>query len=513
MEREHIITLVVESEPEYAKLVYDMLASSKEIVFEPIIAGTLAEGIYYLTTSTVDVILLDPVLPDSYGLDTFMRIQEAAPEVPVVIYSSIGDAAAALSSVKWGAEDYIYRGEATSKLLCRSLSFAVERHQSRQRLRQSEEKSRAQYMGIPVPTYTYRKMNGRFVFVDYNEAARRLSEGGVSAFAGRTLDEIMNDQPDIRADIVRCFEERATIKREGPYRSKTTGKDLFLASSCVFVPPDLVMVHTEDITARKAAQQALEESERKYRTLIETIPNGIEEIDPEGTITYANATYEQIYGFSPGESVGKTIFDLMADEADRVRSVDELKYLVREEPVPTPYIVQVRAKAGEIRDIQIDWNYKRDREGKVLGFISVITDITERKRIEEALRESEETYRLLVENANEGISVTQDGWIRFINQKNCEMLGYSRQELMSRPFIGFVHADDQEFAIGHYRKSLNGIPVSQFISFRVLDKSGTIKRVLLNTVVITWREQPAVLTFMNDITDYGRKAASLDIIR
>ncbi len=509
MERERVSTLVIESEPGYAKLVYDMLVSSKEIAFEPIIAGSLAEGIDYLATGAVDVIVLDPVLPDSYGLDTFMRIQEAAPDVPVVIYSSIADAAAALSSVKWGAEDYIYQGEATPKLIWRSLSFAIERHRNRELLRQSEEQFRAQYMGIPIPTYTFRRIDGQFICVDLNEAAaQKLQKHGASVLLGMPLEDMVGPSPDILADISRCFEERTTIRWKGWY-PLGTGERLFVESSYVFIPPDLVMVHVEDVTERTLARLALEESERKYRTLIEAIPNGIEEIDREGTITYANARYEEIYGFSPGESVGRTIFDFSADEADRVWRKDLLKRIVKEQPAPIPYTVRARTRDGEMKDIQIDWNYKRDRDGAVLGFISVITDITERKRIEEALKESEETYRLLVENATEGISVTQDGWIRFINQGNCEILGYSRRELTSRPFIEFVHPDDQEFAIGHYRKILNGVSVSQFISFRVLDKSGMIKRVLLNTVPVTWKERPAVLTFMNDITDYSRKATSV----
>jgi PAS domain S-box-containing protein len=512
MEREYIITLVVESEPEYAKLVNDMLISSKEIAFEPIIAGTLAECLDHLTASTVDVILLDPDLEDSYGLDTFLRVQEAAPDVPVVIYSSIGDAAAALSSVKWGAQDYIYRGEATSKLLCRSLSSAVERHRDGLRLRQSEEQFHAQYRGIPVPTYTFRKVNDRFVFIDCNEAARRFSESETSTCVDRTLDEILGDGPDLNADIARCFEEQTTIKREVPYRTAKTGRELFLATSCVFVPPDLVMVHAEDITERRLAQRALAESEYRYRTLIETIPYGIQEVDQEGRITYTNAECDKIYGFLPGESIGTDVFGLLADDAEREWLNDEIRHLLRDESPPVPFVLRVRTKDGRIRDVQSDWNYKRDQKGDIVGYISVITDITERKRIEEALRNSEETYRLLVENANEGILVVQDDRIKFVNHKNCEILGHGRRELMSRPFSEFVHDDDEEFALGHYHKVLNGVPVSQFISFRVIGKLGVVKRVLLNTVIITWEGRPAVLSFMNDITDYSRRAASFELI-
>lgn len=134
--------------------------------------------------------------------------------------------------------------------------------------------------------------------------------------------------------------------------------------------------------AGKKAEAALRESEERYRALVETLPYGVQENDLSGAITYSNHAHAMMLGYESGGPTGRRIWDLPPDAG----SQDELKryfeYIVREEPRPLPYYCRNATVDGRLIDVQVDWSYKRDADGRLCGFVSIITDITERKRVE-----------------------------------------------------------------------------------------------------------------------------------
>ncbi len=139
-------------------------------------------------------------------------------------------------------------------------------------------------------------------------------------------------------------------------------------------------------TRQEFFEQALRESEARFRALVETVPLGIQECDLLGVITFANGVYHRMNGYAPGELIGKRVWDLLASEAEKTSLRLYFRHLVALQPVPTPYMAVNRAKDGRTFDVQVDWNYKRDTDGCLTGFIAVVTDVTQRKRDEEELR-------------------------------------------------------------------------------------------------------------------------------
>jgi PAS domain S-box-containing protein len=137
------------------------------------------------------------------------------------------------------------------------------RRRAEEKLRESEERLRAQYQGTPVPTYTWQRVEDDFVLVDYNHAAETVTRGGVSRHLGITATTLYVDRrPDIIEDLERCFVEKTVVKREMPYQLHTTSEERRLDVSYAFVPPDLVLVHTEDITERKRLEDQLRWSQK-----------------------------------------------------------------------------------------------------------------------------------------------------------------------------------------------------------------------------------------------------------
>jgi histidine kinase len=142
---------------------------------------------------------------------------------------------------------------------------------------------------------------------------------------------------------------------------------------------------TLEITQRKRAEEALQESESRYRVFADRNPYGIQEIDTFGTIIYANKTHHEIYGYEEGKLIGRSITDFLALDSQRDELRDYLAMLVKEQPPPSLYHQKILTAQGKERDIEVTWNYLRDTKKRVRGFLSVLTDITDRKRIEQDL--------------------------------------------------------------------------------------------------------------------------------
>ncbi len=123
------------------------------------------------------------------------------------------------------------------------------------------------------------------------------------------------------------------------------------------------------------------------------------------------------------------------------------------------------------------------------------------RRVKEALWESEESYRTLFENAYEAIFVAQDGKLVFFNPKTVMMIGYSDEEILSKPFIEFIHPEDRDMVIDRHVRRMKGEEISPIYDFRIIHKDGNVRRVELNVVVINWKGRTATLNFLSDITE------------
>ena len=134
-------------------------------------------------------------------------------------------------------------------------------------LLQSEERLRIQYRYIPVPTLTWRRKGDDFIVADYNIAMEELTDGMIGEHLGARASVVFKKRPDILADFRKCYTEKRVVRRETPYRLFTNRKRKHIAFTYAYVPPDLVLVHLDDITPRKEAEEALLQSRRELRRL------------------------------------------------------------------------------------------------------------------------------------------------------------------------------------------------------------------------------------------------------
>jgi len=136
---------------------------------------------------------------------------------------------------------------------------------------------------------------------------------------------------------------------------------------------------------------------------------------------------------------------------------------------------------------------------------NIIGAAIQRKQAEEAVLDSEKKYRLVVDNAKEGIVITQDGRLKFVNPQAKDFTGFSENHPKTGSFLDYIHPDDRDLVIEHHRKRLAGEEVPRIYSMRMLDKEGRVKWIQNNGVVIEWEGRPATLNFLLDVT--SRKQA------
>jgi PAS domain S-box-containing protein len=184
----------------------------------------------------------------------------------------------------------------------------TEHRQVEDALRESENRLRAQYNGNPIPTYTWQKQGDEFILKDFNDSAKIFTIGQRNSFLGKQASEMYKNRQEILVNLHRCFNEKIIIKVESVSEHFMPGK--FVVITFVFVTPDLVMVHMEDITERKQAEEALKNSEAKYRNIFENAIEGVYQSTIKGRFITANAALARMAGYDSPEELIESIKDI-----------------------------------------------------------------------------------------------------------------------------------------------------------------------------------------------------------
>lgn len=130
---------------------------------------------------------------------------------------------------------------------------------------------------------------------------------------------------------------------------------------------------------------ALRSNQQRLNLILDTIPDGIQENDLEGRITYSNPGHHKILGYPNGSLVGYHIWDFQLNQNDQKQMQDYFFYLLRQQPTPETIISRTQTRSGQERILEISWDYQRDNHGELTGFISVISDITQSRAQEQEI--------------------------------------------------------------------------------------------------------------------------------
>ena len=228
---------------------------------------------------------------------------------------------------------------------------------------------------------------------------------------------------------------------------------------------------SRDVTERKRADEALRQSEEKYRTILENIEEGYYEVDLAGNFTFFNGSLCRIFGYPKEELMGMNDRQY-TDKESAKRLFQAFNEVYRTGEPHIGYGYEVIRKDGSKRYIEASILLQKDSSDKPIGFRGIIRDITERRRAEEALRESEQRYRNLVENAPDVIfTLAPDGTITSLNPAFETITGWSGAEWLHKQFAPMLHPNDLSGGLELFQHALKGEKTAPF-ELKVLRKSG-----------------------------------------
>jgi len=347
---------------------------------------------------------------------------------------------------------------------------AMQRHRAEKALRASEQWHRLLFERNLAGVYRT-TIDGRIL--DCNEAMARIL-----GYASR--EELMEQSardlyqnPSHRDDYIAVLRrERMMISNEISLRRKD-GRFCWLIESVHLLDgdPEILEGTVIDITDRKLAENALRESEERYRLLVERMREGLTQAGNDGVLQFVNDRFCEMVGYEREELVGMQGDILLAYSEDIALMREKIRLRMRH--VADQYEVRVRRKDGTIIWLEIGGAPVVDAAGNVVGSIGVHNDVTERRMAEEALRESEARYRLMAENSTDMISRTSNRGILLYASDACRrLLGYEPSELVGRSFYDFVFDADRDEVL-HLSSLIHESGPTTF-AYRVEKKDGSL---------------------------------------
>ncbi len=248
-------------------------------------------------------------------------------------------------------------------------------------LQASEERLRAQYLAFPLPTYIWQHRDGDFVFTDCNAAALAINHESLTARLGQPASIIYRALPEVCAYLTRCFVERTTLQHELRYA------EIDFTVTYVYVAPDQVVMHAEDITKRKTAEEALLTSERAFRTLVEQVPAVIyrAQANASGATLFISPQVATMLGYDSAPWLADPAF-----WTERLHPDDRAQTLTtfaQGHATGLPVRVEYRFRTADDRYLWIrdEATLVRDDSGRALYWQGLMLDVTEQKRAETLL--------------------------------------------------------------------------------------------------------------------------------
>jgi PAS domain S-box-containing protein len=206
----------------------------------------------------------------------------------------------------------------------------------------------------------------------------------------------------------------------------------------------------QDITERKQAEEALQESEERYRKLFENANDALATFSLDGTITAVNRAAERLLGWSREELIGQHVRKVATPASVTLAEERAQRFLVGERPPSSVFEAELIRKDGSVVTVETHTRAIRNAAGKPVGFQGIYRDMTERRRIEIALRESEQRYRAVVETQTELVCrFLPDTTLTFVNEAYCRYFGKSREELLGTSFLFLIPEPARPAAKAH----------------------------------------------------------------
>ncbi|PSB27230.1 PAS domain S-box protein [Stenomitos frigidus] len=529
---DRLTILLIDDSTEDRAMYRRFLERDVHFTYDILEVASAEEGLESCERDDPDLVLLDYRLPNRDGLEFLaaLTLRLGQLRLPIVMLTGQGNEVVAVQAIKLGISDYLVKGSLTQDSLCRTVRSVMTQHRLQQQLEQQQQQQqelhqrlqqlnaeldakvqertvalqaserqfrkiaaesqqiadalrRSQFLYASLvealPMCLFRKdWNDRFTFV--NKAFLDLVHLPLEACLGKTTRDL--NPPDLAEkyladdrhvlqtgetlDLIEMVEDPETgVRRyvqtvKAPVRNEA-GE--IVEIQCIFW----------DITDRKQAEDALRQSEARYRAMIEDQTELITRALPDGTLTFVNAAYCRANHQTADVLIGQNLLANVHPE-DREVVAHLLTALTPEQPIQTSD-ERLESPDGSIRWYQWTDRALFDDEGTLVEIQSVARDVTDRKQAEDALRSSEARFRTIFDHAAVGIAqVTLAGRYFNVNQAMCALLGYTKTEFKSLTFQAVTHPDDLALDLKQHQRLIAGDIPAFSMEKRLLHKNGQV---------------------------------------
>jgi len=546
IDQQQINILMIEDNPGDVRITQVLLRDDPLVDYTFDTFDTLQASINYLNENDTDIILLDLNLPDSSGTETFTRIQEEFPDLPIVIMSGNVDQETAIEAVRLGAQDSLLKGGVDGPSLSRVIRYAIERNRAELALAREKAELGALVYSIGDAVIATKT---DCVITRMNPIAEKLTGWSEEEALGKPLIEVFKMVGEDSRKITECPVKqildsgKLTTQEEPLLLVNKTGEEIAISNSVSIIKDDqgrvtgAVLIFHDD-SDRRMSQRLLEtrleliafasnHSLREF--LLEAVdrisglvdsPGGFYHFvdEAQGTVrmnVFSSGQEQSILKESDQERLMK--IDQVEGWAECVRKKkpvihNDLRHMPAIESIPAEHTPVQRElivpilRNGKIVAIVGVGNKAADYDGKDIETVSYLADITweivNQKRAEEKLSQSEVHYRQIVETAQEGMwIINADNSVAFINQELADLLGYPKEEIIGSNSLNYVLLEDREFLQEKIRNRREGIKESYEI--RILRKDGTPLDALISATpnFDDDEEYTGALVMVTDITE------------
>ncbi|WP_424359087.1 PAS domain S-box protein [Methanocella sp. MCL-LM] len=359
-----------------------------------------------------------------------------------------------------------------------------QRIRSEQALRESEEKYRNLVESINDVSWEIDSV-GRFTYI--SPRIKDMLGYEPADFLGKTIEGFLapGHSEKILGSVAQIFDEPKPYGLQETHVLHKAGYELIVETNGTVMYDDAGKFRgyrgvIRDVTARKQAEEALRKAEEKYRNLVEDVNDWIWESDLTGLYTYSSPKVYDIIGYHPEEVVGLRSIDLMAPEKAK-KMAETIATFQQGEALPQMLEVELLHKDGRTIFIEASGKPVYNGQGAVIGFRGVARDITEKKRIEQALLESESRLRSTIENVNDIVwEMDRQAKFTYVSPKVRDILGYTPEHYLGKVIVEFMPPEDVPlFSEGFGRIFANPRPYS-LEHMRMFHRNGSILSVEVN---------------------------------
>lgn len=375
----------------------------------------------------------------------------------------------------------------------------TERKQAEDALQQSEARYRTMIEHANDMIWAV-DAEGRFIFG--NRRIEEVTGHKTADWVGKSYAPLI--YPDDLA-VVADIHHKVLSGQSHQYTLRIYNKDGVIITLSISVAPlyekDKVVGTVNfgrDITARKLMEDALHQSEKRYRTLAEAANDMIFIIDHNWCVQYVNSCGAEKLGMQAPDIIGKTLEALFHPPITERMEKSLQEVFDTGKPIysrnQTPFRGQSSWLGTWLSPI-------KDKNKNVTAVMGISRDITEHKQMEDTLRESELKHRTLIESIQDGVFIIQDAKLIFANEAFARMFGYTVDELIGMGFQSLVAPEDLDMVTKRYFKRQAGETVPKEYEFRILHKNGSRIAVNMNVGISTYKDKIASMGTVKDITE------------